>query len=131
MHSIIAAGVLLVMLFCAGVIIMSIYRKWKIEQEIEGLLWKISREDIQNYFEKDIISSPSRVRIFYFIEYKNNLNLVYVFNTQFGIAKDQLKIILSPWERISIRVDFIKSSLIQWRTIFHQSYHFDINPMYF
>lgn len=63
LHSIIAAGVLLVMLFCAGVIIMSIYRKWKIEQEIEGLLWKINREDIQNYFEKDIISSPSRVCI--------------------------------------------------------------------
>lgn len=61
LHSIIAAGVLLVMLFCAGVIVMSIYRKWKIEQEIEGLLWKINREEIQNYFEKDIISSPSRV----------------------------------------------------------------------
>lgn len=63
LHSIIAAAVLLVMLFCAGVIIMSIYRKWKIEQEIEGLLWKINREDIQNYFEKDIISSPSRVSL--------------------------------------------------------------------
>lgn len=66
LHSIIAAGVLLVMLFCAGVIIMSIYRKWKIEQEIEGLLWKINREEIQNYFEKDIISSPSRVSDFFF-----------------------------------------------------------------
>ncbi|KAJ8964719.1 hypothetical protein NQ314_004684, partial [Rhamnusium bicolor] len=60
LNSIIAAGVLAIMLFCAGVITMSIYRKWKIEQEIEGLLWKINREEIQSYFERDIISSPSR-----------------------------------------------------------------------
>lgn len=73
MHSIIAAGVLLVMLFCAGVIIMSIYRKWKIEQEIEGLLWKINREEILNYFEKDIISSPSRVSKNYISDYFNLL----------------------------------------------------------
>ncbi|KAJ8947966.1 hypothetical protein NQ318_021064, partial [Aromia moschata] len=63
LNSIIAAGVLAIMLFCAGVITMSIYRKWKIEQEIEGLLWKINREEIQNYFEKDIISSPSRLSL--------------------------------------------------------------------
>lgn len=62
LNSIIAAGTLAIMLFCAGVITMSIYRKWKIEQEIEGLLWKIDRNDINNYFERDIVSSPSRVR---------------------------------------------------------------------
>lgn len=62
MHSIIAAGVLAIMLFCVGVITMSIYRKWKIEQEIEGLLWKIDRNEIHSYFERDIVSSPSRVR---------------------------------------------------------------------
>lgn len=61
LKSIIAAGTLAIMLFCAGVITMSIYRKWKIEQEIEGLLWKIDRNEINNYFERDIVSSPSRV----------------------------------------------------------------------
>lgn len=66
LNSIIAAGVLAILLFCAGVITMSIYRKWKIEQEIEGLLWKIDRCEIHSYFERDIVSSPSRVRDFYF-----------------------------------------------------------------
>lgn len=61
LNSIIAAGALAITLFCAGVITMSIYRKWKIEQEIEGLLWKIDRHDIHSYFERDIVSSPSRV----------------------------------------------------------------------
>lgn len=64
LNSIIAAGTLAIMLFCAGVITMSIYRKWKIEQEIEGLLWKIDRNEINDYFERDIVSSPSRVNFF-------------------------------------------------------------------
>ncbi|CAG9815672.1 unnamed protein product [Phaedon cochleariae] len=63
LNSIVAAGVLAIMLFCVGVITMSIYRKWKIEQEIEGLLWKIDREDIHNYFDRDIISSPSKMSL--------------------------------------------------------------------
>ncbi|XP_060527636.1 receptor-type guanylate cyclase Gyc76C-like isoform X2 [Cylas formicarius] len=62
--SIVVAGVLAVVLFCASVITMSIYRKWKIEQEIEGLLWKIDRDDIHSYFEKDnLIASPSRLSL--------------------------------------------------------------------
>lgn len=64
LNSIIVAAVLAVLLFCAGVITMSIYRKWKIEQEIEGLLWKIDRSEIYGYFERDIITSPSRVSIY-------------------------------------------------------------------
>ncbi|KAK4875863.1 hypothetical protein RN001_012285 [Aquatica leii] len=59
----IIAGILAVMLFCAGVITMSIYRKWKIEQEIEGLLWKIDSSEIHNYYEHDIVSSPSRLSL--------------------------------------------------------------------
>ncbi|XP_019756594.2 receptor-type guanylate cyclase Gyc76C isoform X1 [Dendroctonus ponderosae] len=62
-NSLIAAGILGMVLFCAGVVTMSIYRKWKIEQEIEGLLWKIDRDDIHSYFEKDNISSPSRMSL--------------------------------------------------------------------
>lgn len=63
LNSIIAAGTLAIMLFCAGVITMSIYRKWKIEQEIEGLLWKIDRADIRSYYEPEIMSSPSRLSL--------------------------------------------------------------------
>ncbi|CAG9865362.1 unnamed protein product [Phyllotreta striolata] len=64
LNSIIAAGVLAIMLFCFGVITMSIYRKWKIEQEIEGLLWKINREEIHNYFDKgDVVASPSKLSL--------------------------------------------------------------------
>lgn len=59
--SLVAAGILAVTLFCAIVITISIYRKWKIEQEIEGLLWKISANDIYGYSGKDIIASPSKV----------------------------------------------------------------------
>ncbi|CAH1099339.1 unnamed protein product [Psylliodes chrysocephalus] len=63
LNSIIAAGVLAIMLFCFGVITMSIYRKWKIEQEIEGLLWKINRDEIHNYFEGDVVASPSKLSL--------------------------------------------------------------------
>lgn len=59
--SMVVAGVLGLVLFCAGVITMSIYRKWKIELEIEGLLWKIDPQEIKGYFGNDIISSPSKV----------------------------------------------------------------------
>lgn len=59
--SVIAAATLAVFLFCAGVITLSIYRKWKIEQEIEGLLWKIDPQDLHGYFNTDVVSSPSKV----------------------------------------------------------------------
>lgn len=60
-NSLVAAGALAVTLFCTSVIIMSIYRKWKIEQEIEGLLWMIDIHEIHGYFGNDIVSSPSKV----------------------------------------------------------------------
>ncbi|XP_076266824.1 receptor-type guanylate cyclase Gyc76C-like isoform X1 [Rhynchophorus ferrugineus] len=62
--SIVVAAVLAVVLFCVTVITVSIYRKWKIEQEIEGLLWKINRSDIQNHHDRDtLIRSPSRISL--------------------------------------------------------------------
>ncbi|XP_077302686.1 receptor-type guanylate cyclase Gyc76C-like isoform X2 [Arctopsyche grandis] len=61
--SLVVAGILAVTLFCAVVITISIYRKWKIEQEIEGLLWKISACDIYGYSGKDIIASPSKLSL--------------------------------------------------------------------
>lgn len=57
------AGALALMLFCATVIMMSIYRKWKIELEIEGLLWKIDSIEIKGYFNNDIVSSPSKLSL--------------------------------------------------------------------
>lgn len=63
--SIIAAGTLAALLFCASVITLSIYRKWKIEQEIEGLLWKIDKSDVHGYISHDnMVSSPSKVLSF-------------------------------------------------------------------
>lgn len=62
--SLVVAGVLALVLFCSSVITMSIYRKWKIELEIEGLLWKIDASDIKGYFNNDIVSSPSKVFIY-------------------------------------------------------------------
>uniref|UniRef100_A0A182YQ82 Guanylate cyclase n=1 Tax=Anopheles stephensi TaxID=30069 RepID=A0A182YQ82_ANOST len=61
--SMVVAGVLALILFCAGVITMSIYRKWKIELEIEGLLWKIDPGDIKGYFNTEIVSSPSKLSL--------------------------------------------------------------------
>lgn len=65
--SMVIAGVLALMLFCAAVIMMSIYRKWKIELEIEGLLWKIDSSEIKGYFNNDIVSSPSKVNNKYIV----------------------------------------------------------------
>lgn len=59
--SMIIAVVLGLILFCSIVITISIYRKWKIELEIEGLLWKIEPQEIKGYFNNDIVSSPSKV----------------------------------------------------------------------
>lgn len=56
------AAVLALVLFCAAVIMMSIYRKWKIELEIEGLLWKIDSSEINGFFNNDFFSSPSKVK---------------------------------------------------------------------
>lgn len=62
LRSIIAAGVLAALLFCATVVTISIYRRWKIEQEIEGLLWKIDPNEIHGYPHLDnLMSSPSKV----------------------------------------------------------------------
>lgn len=63
--SLVAAGILGLLLFCAGVVTMSIYRKWKIELEIEGLLWKIDISEIKGYSGNDIVSSPSKVIYFW------------------------------------------------------------------
>ncbi|KAL0272546.1 UNVERIFIED_CONTAM: hypothetical protein PYX00_005475 [Menopon gallinae] len=61
--SVVVAGTLGVLLFCAAVVTISIYRKWKIEQEIEGLLWKIEPEDLHGYFNNDVTTSPSKLSL--------------------------------------------------------------------
>lgn len=72
--SMIIAGILGLVLFCAAVIVMSIYRKWKIELEIEGLLWKIEPHEIFGYFGNDLVASPSKVRGFIGILLSNFFN---------------------------------------------------------
>ena len=57
---------------------MSIYRRWKIEQEIEGLLWKIDLNDLHDYPVREIKSSPSKVRHFKII-YSILFFMVYQF----------------------------------------------------
>lgn len=61
--NILIAAVLGLILFCAFLVTLSIYRKWKIELEIEGLLWKIEPSDLLGFYNKDIVSSPSKVTI--------------------------------------------------------------------
>jgi len=78
--SIIAAAVLGLILFCAFVITLSIYRKWKIELEIEGLLWKIDPSDLLGYYNKDIVSSPSKVIKLIFIKFHNFIKFVLLFS---------------------------------------------------
>ncbi|KAK3910945.1 Receptor-type guanylate cyclase Gyc76C [Frankliniella fusca] len=60
---VVAAGTLAVLLFCAIVVTVSIYRKWKIEQEIEGLLWKVDPTEIRGYYQTDMVSSPSKLSL--------------------------------------------------------------------
>ncbi|XP_011254352.1 receptor-type guanylate cyclase Gyc76C [Camponotus floridanus] len=71
-RSIIAAVVLGIALFCAAVITISIYRRWKIEQEIEGLLWKIDMNDIHGYPHLDnMMSSPSKLSLVSAMSYES------------------------------------------------------------
>jgi len=45
-RSMITAGILGFILFVVVSVAASLYRKWKIEQEIEGLLWKIDKDEL-------------------------------------------------------------------------------------
>ncbi|XP_025406110.1 receptor-type guanylate cyclase Gyc76C-like isoform X2 [Sipha flava] len=73
--SIIVATILGLILFCAFVITLSIYRKWKIELEIEGLLWKIDKADLFGYYNKDIVSSPSKLSLISATSYESRAGL--------------------------------------------------------
>ena len=75
--SMIVAGVLGLILFCSIVITISIYRKWKIELEIEGLLWKIEPQEIKGFFNNDIVSSPSKVYHQIFLQPQSILIITY------------------------------------------------------
>ncbi|XP_043577855.1 receptor-type guanylate cyclase Gyc76C-like isoform X1 [Bombus pyrosoma] len=72
LRSIVVAGVLAILLFCAAVVTISIYRKWKIEQEIEGLLWKIDPSEIHGYPHLDnMMSSPSKLSLVSAMSYES------------------------------------------------------------
>ncbi|XP_011170940.1 receptor-type guanylate cyclase Gyc76C [Solenopsis invicta] len=71
-RSIIVAGALAILLFCAIVMTMSIYRRWKIEQEIEGLLWMIDPNEIHGYPHLDnMMSSPSKLSLVSAMSYES------------------------------------------------------------
>ena len=54
---IIAAGILGGLLMILLILMLSFYRKWKIEQEIEGLLWKINPQSLQRLYPRGSIQS--------------------------------------------------------------------------
>lgn len=53
----------------AAIITLFVYRKWKVEQEIAGLVWKIEPKDILNHQSADgfMDKSTSKVSFFLFI----------------------------------------------------------------
>lgn len=59
-RSIIIAGVLGVVVVFAAAMTVSMYRKWKIDLEIEGLLWRIDLNEIHDYRRDNMMSSPSK-----------------------------------------------------------------------
>ncbi|GBP92017.1 Receptor-type guanylate cyclase Gyc76C [Eumeta japonica] len=69
--SLVVAGTLAVTLFCVLVVTVSIYRKWKIEQEIEGLLWKIDPHEIVGYYPSGLVWSPSKLSLASGISYES------------------------------------------------------------
>ncbi|XP_018045826.1 PREDICTED: receptor-type guanylate cyclase Gyc76C-like [Atta colombica] len=72
LRSIIVAAALAILLFCAIVVTVSIYRRWKIEQEIEGLLWKIDPNEIHGYPHLDnMMSSPSKLSLVSAMSYES------------------------------------------------------------
>lgn len=64
------AIILGILLLCSFVVVGTIYRKWKIEMEIEGLLWKIELNDLIGYYGNDVVSSTKvsiQTRFFRFV----------------------------------------------------------------
>ena len=49
----IAAGVLGFIFIGAAIVTLFVYRKWKVEQEIAGLVWKIDSKDIVTHLPND------------------------------------------------------------------------------
>ncbi|XP_067206722.1 receptor-type guanylate cyclase Gyc76C-like [Linepithema humile] len=71
-RSITVAIVLFVALFIVALFAMTLYRRWKIEQEIEGLLWKIDPSEIHGYPHLDnMMSSPSKLSLVSAMSYES------------------------------------------------------------
>ncbi|CAL1270052.1 unnamed protein product [Larinioides sclopetarius] len=65
----IISGILFFLLMILCVLCWIMYKKWKYEQEIAGLLWKIPLQDIQRYGSYGIVSSESKTSL------KSNLSM--------------------------------------------------------
>lgn len=59
----IVAGTLGCVFFFVSVITWILYRNWKYEQELAGLLWKIAAEEFQRYGSGGLISSNSKTSV--------------------------------------------------------------------
>lgn len=59
----VVAGTLGCIFFFVTVITWIIYRNWKYEQELAGLLWKIAAEEFQRYGSVGLISSNSKTSV--------------------------------------------------------------------
>ncbi|XP_071447576.1 receptor-type guanylate cyclase Gyc76C-like [Hetaerina americana] len=101
--SAVVATVLALLLFCAMVCTLYVYRKWKIEQEIEGLLWRIHPSQLHSYFQGgiEIVSSPSKLSLVSGVSYESRCGMqlfattgfykgsvVRVKELRFGIGKE-------------------------------------------
>ncbi|KAG8237784.1 hypothetical protein J437_LFUL017335 [Ladona fulva] len=98
-----SAAVLGLFLFCATVCTLYVYRKWKIEQEIEGLLWRIQPSQLHHYFPNvnEIVASPSKLSLVSAVSYESRCGMqlfaatgsykgtvVRVKELRFGFARD-------------------------------------------
>lgn len=85
-RSVITAGVLGFVLFVVISVAASLYRKWKIEQEIEGLLWKIDENElmVQQPFGEHSQSRMSLVSV-------GSLGQVYCTTAQYKGAVVRIK----------------------------------------
>ena len=70
---ILATGILGGILMILIILMLSFYRKWKIEQEIEGLLWKINPLSLQRLYHRNSIQSLGSLNSGSRLMYRDNL----------------------------------------------------------
>lgn len=95
----IAAGVLGSIFIAAVIITLFVYRKWKVEQEIAGLVWKIEPKDILNHQSADGFMDKSTSKVSFSIEY---FNIPYVRDLLRELVERSL---IDPVDRSALAVE--------------------------